>query len=396
MRRSLLINSAAGALNSALVPIFALVFLAPAEYGRFSIVYLVFAFGISLQLSLVGEAWVRSLEAPEIPSASRELFFGVLGWVCLVLFIAGIVAGIFAFGARPDLWVLGAAGASLGIQRLGARYHSVYEHRFRRVLASDSAGIALFVLTILVGVWTGGYEPTALVLLAWALSSLAAALVFGLPRLVSIPRLVRWVRERWRVIRVLVTDSTLLDLGNIVTPLVLAGFLGKTNFGIYRGLSSVAVPVSLLMDPLRPSLAKTPARQLVRLPFALLLSVVGLVLAGAAYVVLVVILPVLPFSLGTLNALTPFALAAACYVFFFFTGYPYYIAYRVNSSGREILLGRITQTVFAVVLPLVGFFWDGLNGAIWGFTGTAVVSTFVSVGILWATVRRSKNAAVTA
>lgn len=395
MRRSLLLNSAAGALNSALAPILALILLAPAEYGRFSIVYLVFAFGLSLQLSLVGEAWARSLDIPGLPLADRREYYGILGWVCLFLFTVAVVAGFFAFGAEPVQLLLAGLGVAGGVQRLGGRYLMVYHQRFTPVLISDVAGIVAFFLVVGIGFGLGIGNPLDTVLLAWALSSVGSAAVFGMPRIATFRALGQWFRVRWQFIRVLVLDSTMLDLGGIGTPLVLAGLLGKTNFGIYRGVSSVAVPVTLLLDPVRPSLAKTQPRVLFRPLLIGAITAMGAFLAISAYVVLVVILPALPIDLGTLSALTPFALGSAVYVFFFFIGYPYYIAYRVYARAREILIGRLIQTIFAIALPLIGFALDGLNGAIWGFAGTAVVSTIVSVGIVLSFVRRGITVAST-
>ena len=43
----------------ALIAVLALLVLQPGEYGLFSIVYLTFAFGISLQYSVINEAWAQ-------------------------------------------------------------------------------------------------------------------------------------------------------------------------------------------------------------------------------------------------------------------------------------------------------------------------------------------------
>jgi hypothetical protein len=208
-------------------------------------------------------------------------------------------------------------------------------------------------------------------------ASVSAVAVLGLPRFAWGSGLVSWIRSNHAVIRPLLLDSLLMDAGAIGTPFLLAGLMGPRNFGIYRAVANVAVPVRLLAEPLRPVLGRLPPRRLFSAGVTALIVGMGAVLAAACYLVLVLVLPRLGFELGTLIALVPYALPSSLFVAgnLYITVYYYFC--RTNATHRRIIIGRFSQTALVVALPLVGFAVSGLLGAIWGFALSSLIAAVV-------------------
>jgi hypothetical protein len=153
--------------------------------------------------------------------------------------------------------------------------------------------------------------------------------------------------------------------------------MGARTFGIYRAVANVAMPVRLLAEPLRPLLGRLPPRRLFSASVTALIVGTGLVLSGACYLVLTLIIPRLPFQLGTLMALIPYALPTSLFVAGNLCITVYYYFCRTNAAHRRILVGRFAQTILVVVLPIAGFAIAGLLGAIWGFAVSSLVAAIV-------------------
>jgi hypothetical protein len=153
-----------------------------------------------------------------------------------------------------------------------------------------------------------------------------------------------------------------------------APLLGAGGFGIYRGESSAALPVRLVLEPLRAWIGARPRGYFrTRLP-VLVVVVSSALLGAAAFLALAVVLPAIPVSLGTLDALAAFALPAACFVVINLVGQLYYVSSRAHARARSILTVRILQTAAAVALPIGGALALGLLGAIWGFVVSSAVA----------------------
>lgn len=381
MKRIALGGSAlTGALYSSFLPIAALLLLAPQDYGIFSIPYLIYAFGLSLQLSIVTEASTRRALATGLEPAWAR-FYGTL--VALSAVIAVAVAIVCLFVPLLDAhWWLAALAVFAGLLRTGVRYHSLSLPGGRLVIAADLTGVLLFALVLAVS-W-GRLDPLTCVLAAWLASSVAALAWTG-RRLADVRLSVRsWLSDHASTVKPLLTDSLLLDAGSIGTPLLLAPLLGPAQFGVYRGISNVALPVRLALDPLRPAIARQDARdQLSVRTFALIL-LAGVAMGAACWATLEYVVPALPFQLGTLESLTVFALAAGLFVAASFVGHFYYIADRARATHRSLLTGRIVQTIGAIVLPCIGFVALGLDGAVWGY----VLATALSA-VVWLAVART-------
>jgi hypothetical protein len=373
-----------GAAYSALVPICALVFLSPTQYGLFSVPYLIYAFGLSLQLSVVTEAWTRKRVADGV-TAQWPAFWTALSTLSAAV---GVVAGgvvAVALGAS-DVWWLAGLAVTIALLRNGARYFDVAGGHGLRVLAGDISGVIAFVVVV-AGLCQVA-DPFASIVGGWLASALAGLLWTGarLWRFGSNP--LSWVRTYSRHIKPLLADSLLLDVGSIGTPFLLAPFLGATKFGIYRGIANVSLPVRLILEPLRPSIGgQAPASVFSKRNVAFVVGTSTL-LTVACFLALEFVVPVIGLQESTLGALTAFAIPASLFVLVNFVGHYYYIVCRARASQRQIISGRLVQAITAIAIPIAGYLAFDLDGAIWGFVAASGASALFWAAIAWRAVRQ--------
>ncbi|WP_312181693.1 hypothetical protein [Arthrobacter sp.] len=368
----LLLQTACGALASALVPILALLTLDAAEYGIFSLGYLMFAFGWSLELSVICDTWARSIRKQMLPNGWREVSHALLQ----LCFFAGILGGLvvfFVFGQTANAIAMGLA-VLFNLYRLGGRFFTAASAHPGRAAVSDALTVVVFIASWTVGLLLG-HSDLLPFSVAWALSNLVGALVFLPPRGGRPYGIGSWIRSHGKTIKPLLTDSVLLDVGAIVVPTLFAPALGPANFGIYRGIASVATPVQLLLDPLRPVLSQVPAKT--SSSTKVLAGVLGAaaVLSAACYLVLVAAVPRTFLSATVLGSVAAFALPASLFVASNLFGHFFYVCARGQLEPRRLYTGRVFQTVLSVLLPTVGLLANGLSGAIWGFTFASVASS---------------------
>jgi len=357
----------------------ALFALSPSEYGSFSVVYLIFAFGLSLQFSLVSDAWIRSQTwaSSTWPAYSgtsitiATLATVTSGWVAAVLHLPATVTFAIAIAVGVSVW------------RNASRYYALAAQRFRRVASSDVVGLLAFAGSMATMVGLLGLEPLVNVCASWAVMHLVSSAVLPLPRLQRGASPARWLSERRSIIVPLLGDSLLMDAGAIGAPLLIAPGLGSTDFGIYRAVSNVALPVRLVLDPARSLIASASLSSL-RSVRTVATTVSGAAVFGlASYVVLTIAVPAAPINLGMLETLTQFSIPTSLFVFSSFLGHAAFLVARGHAPGRLLMLGRVVQTLLAIGLPLAGvFMWD-LAGAIWGFSlgtlGSAVVWSMIVI-----------------
>lgn len=341
----------------------ALVLLDPQHFGRFSVAYLIYAFGVSLTLSIVAEPWhLRSLDGRTQDWGS----FALIGGCIAVLTGAASFGGALLIGDPAPLAGIVSGAVAIAVWRSGARYYLVQQKAVTRANVFDLLFVSVFVVVLVAGVLSG-VDRLFGIYLAWG--------VGGVLSLVALPRLARarlspvgWVREYAAEIRRLLSDSLLMDVGAIFIPMLLAPVLGTVAFGTYRALSNMAAPVRLVLNPLRPQImARRDASKAASARLFRIVLVGGLLLsAGAAGVLLLI--EALNLHIGVLNSLAPFALAVAATVFCNFIGHYSYIRARGRFSAKALLSSRIAQTVLVSVLPIVGVLVGGLAGAIIGST----------------------------
>ncbi|WP_146070691.1 hypothetical protein [Cryobacterium sp. M91] len=360
------------------VQLFALVTLAPANFGLFSVQYLLFAFGSSLSLSLISEAWLRA----DLQGRGRAEW---RAYSSVTLYLSG-AAGAVTLGLsllieplRSVAW-LGAVAVAAAVYRSSARYYSVRMGERRGVISGDLAGLGVASLVWVV-LFSAGLRDLWIMTAVWAASAVAAAALSKRPKILRPQSLGEWRRGHAQQIRPLLRDSLLMDAGSIGTPYLLAPVLGLAGFGVYRAISNVAAPVRLVLNPIRPQLASAAIetqRSGKRVGIVVAASVI---FGGAAYLG-VLLVGMLPVSLGSLSEIVTFAVPAAVFVSASFLGHYFYIVARSHLSGRRLLAGRIIQTGLAIIVPIAGVLLGGLSGAIWGYAGCTAFSALVWMALV--------------
>lgn len=347
----------------------AMIALAPEQFGYFSLLYLVAALGGSLMLSVVSEAWARSERAQtaETPLSYASAAFYV------ALFIA-VIAGGLALAIEPlrPFAAIGAIATFATVWRTGARFRSLHEAEWARVLIPDIAG-ALVAAAAGIALVTNYQASLGHAIAGWAFASVAAILGTHLYMPLH-PRSIRfWCRRHRASIRPLLRDSIIMDASSIGTPYILVPILGVAGFGLYRAVSNVAAPVRLLLNPLRPALSKWPTSQFRRQSVLACVLVLSL-MTGACAAATLDWLGDARFSLGTLTALAPYAVPVGIFVAANLCGHLYYLLGRTHNTARRLLTGRLVQTALSVLAPFVGALLHGVPGAIWSYVAATVVS----------------------
>lgn len=349
-----------------------LLLLTPALYGQFSMVYLVFAAGSSTVFSVISEAWARTWHDRR-PLVAWRHYSAALVWVALGFGLLGVVVGLIA--GIGWFSVLGAVAVATLVYRIGSRYYESHVGDWTRVFVGDLANVVVSVLVAVVG-FALMWDAFALAFGVWTAGSVASALASERPALRGPVAVRRWWLTHRRAIRPLLADSLLMDTGAIGTPYVLAPILGLAPFGVYRAVANVGIPVQLGLNPLRPVVSRTPASRLLSwrllVPFTLVL-----IFAGVACYAILVYLPSLPFRLGVLSDLYQVALPASLFVPANGLSFLIYLVARSHAPASRILPARIAQTVLAIAGPVIGAIGWGLTGAVWGFSGSALLFTVI-------------------
>lgn len=378
-RTVLLTSSAIGAVASAMVPLGALFLLDVSDFGAFSLCYLVFAWGWSIELSTICDTWAR--ERAHRPSMSWPKYASALTQLSLAGAIVAIGLGIPTYGSvAPAL--LTAVATAAAMYRLGGRFHHAATSRSRSVLLSDTVSVLIFAGLVWVLAGTGIASRLDSLLIAWASSGLLSCLFFPAPGMMRAGGLRDWYHLHQRTIRPLLGESLMMDAGSIGTPMIMSPLLGLSNFGIYRSVSSVSLPVQLIIDPIRPNLSQMPATTLLGRTAALVVLGGAALLGSGAFGVLVLLAPVLSAVSPVLGELGAHALACGIFVSVAFTGYYLYIAARAHVRHENLIRGRAVQTLFAIASPLTGLLLGGLPGAIWGFVAANTATPLIWLFLL--------------
>ncbi len=368
---------------SLVLPLAALLVLVPADYGAFSLLYLVGALGNIFQLSIVSESWIRALHRQSAAN-SWDAYSNATLAVGVVVGAAGAAAALSMGSTRTAApWVF--LAILLQVYRNGARFRSFHDFKWRYVLTSDALGAAATLVGAggLLAATSPGLHS---VLVMWALSRLAAVVGTRAPARPSVRQAYMWVRTHRREIRVLVTDSTVHTLSSIGTPFMLAPVLGLAQLGTYRSIDNIGSPVRSLIAPLRPALSRLPPTDLgsVRLP--LLVASMGILFGSASYGALH-LLSQRQIDLGTLNSVYPFSAAAAVYMTVMIGDSFYSLVARQVAPAKRMVGVRTAVSTLGIALPISGALIWGLPGAIWGF----VLHLGAGNALWWMAVRASTH-----
>lgn len=382
----IVLSSAVGALSGLVTTIFALLAFTVEDFGAFAFVYAVYALGWSICLSVLCDTFTRTRTSARRDSVWGEYSSALVGLVIVVT----VIACIFSFFLYPDLLsaTLASVAIGLNVYRSGARFYKVSQYGPGSVVMVDAWYLVVFATVFFWAESIGASHVTSHAT-AWIIAGISSLCTW--PPVMSHPwkAVITWCRPRIDTIRTLLGDSIFMDFGAIVGPLFLLPILGTSAFGTYRGLSSVASPVQLLLDPIRPVLSQLPTIR--KKSFKLLASVVGagLLMSFACYAVLWSIGKYQLVS-GALEELSMFALPCAIFVFTNFLGHFYYILIRATATSKDITFGRATQTLAATACPLLGAVVLGLPGAIWGFVAATAVSSMTWAALTLMSIPRAR------
>lgn len=363
--RSLIRGTGATAANalSLLAPqLVALFVLQAEEFGLFSLVYLVYALGCSVLLSVVCESSTRRSRRTGEEVAPKRSYLGATAWVAVTL---GIVAALLGSAVLDNVGMALACGVAVAaaVYRVGARFLEVQTGAWFRATAADLTSIVVLVITYC-GLVLVGEEALFSLIVAWAIAGLLATVVGMRARPAGPWVLVRWCRDHREDIPALLRESLVMDFSSIGAPFVIAPVLGAAQFGIYRAVSNVAAPVRLVLNPVRPRIAVMS--QASALSRRVVLVVVGsaALLGGGASVVLWAIGET-ELRLGVLLSLAPYAVPSGLFVFLNFIGHYFYLVARTHADAGALWRGRLVQSGSAFLLPVVGALVGGLSWAMW-------------------------------
>ena len=370
----------------------AILVLPPTGYGQFSLMYLFYGLGTSVIMTCVCEPWVREGR----DRGSRGAWAEYAGTNLVISVVVGLLSGLFlTLFLQPSLLLLlPPLAVAAGTFRVGARYYQVSIEKFKWVLVPELLGILIFIGTLVCGKAASLAETSeghlSLVVLAWTLSNLVAAICQPWMLRGTWRSFCNWWKPKWGSMKYLVADSALLEAGSSGVQLVFAPILGAHSFGMYRALTSTAVPVRLLLNPIRPRLSTMPLSRLLKPRFLSLIVAMGLVLGSAVYCALYYFGKIAFFSESIIGQLGPvLGVQASVFVAFNFVSSVLYFAARTSLRGQWLINLRVLQFIGSLVGPIGGYFLGNISGAAWGAVCAMVFETFILVFCLRRVVPRS-------
>lgn len=365
-----------------------------AEFGLFSLGYVLLLFFLGFQRALVGEVLlVRFSKAGERPAGVDDSAAGVSVAVGVISAVALAVCGLLA-GGDPLMWtVLAVAGPLVFVQDI-VRYILIARARSGHALVSDAvwAVVALPVMVWLVAVsapawtvaaaWTGGGVVAMIVAIAYARV---------LPRPVSGAR---WIVANRDIAVRFSGEYASLNLSNTVVWFLLAGPLGVAGVAALRGASLLFSPLNTAFNAVRIAVVPDLVRSRGSRRYRSRLRETALILTGICVVWSGIVL-LLPDEIGRLvlgatwdvaaDLRWPYAAQGLAMVAYTALLAHFRAAARHTSSTamRGFLAGA------TLVLPMLLAFAMAAAGAAWGFA--AAVGLSVVVGLVWETRARRRD-----
>ncbi|CAI9390035.1 hypothetical protein [Microbacterium sp. T2.11-28] len=365
-----------------------------AEFGLFSLGYVLLLFFLGFQRALVGEVLlVRFSKAGERPAGVDDSAAGVSVAVGVVSAVALAVCGLLA-GGDPLMWtVLAVAGPLVFVQDI-VRYILIARARSGHALVSDAvwAVVALPVMVWLVAVSAPAWTVAA----AWTAGGVVAMIVAiayarVLPRPVSGAR---WIVANRDIAVRFSGEYASLNLSNTVVWFLLAGPLGVAGVAALRGASLLFSPLNTAFNAVRIAVVPDLVRSRGSRRYRSRLRETALILTGICVVWSGVVL-LLPDEIGRLvlgatwdvaaDLRWPYAVQGLAMVAYTALLAHFRAAARHTSSTamRGFLAGA------TLVLPMALAFAMAAAGAAWGFA--AAVALSVVVGLVWETRARRRE-----
>ncbi|MEW1961051.1 hypothetical protein AB0269_01155 [Microbacterium sp. NPDC077644] len=382
-RSQLLIQTIANAANTITLQAIAILSLSPSDYGMFSFLFIGYAWFLSISYSVLSEPWARARHELGTPGPWRDY-----ASVAIVLSLASAlpVAAMSMFVDDIVTGLVMSLATALAVYRAAARFRAAVDGKHLKVWLPDALGtVAMITLWLGLSVII---SPVLAVAVAWLAASAVAATTSLTPGSIDVRAVPRWWKNHSRRIRVLFSDSLLQDLSTVLMPLVLAPIMGLASFGVYRALFSTAMPVRLLLTPLRPAIGNRPltffaAPRTAATVFGTSVGI-GAITAFGMWVVSETLL-----DPGTTLAVLGADFAVAVGIFIAANGAAtfYYFVARTHLSGRELMVARVEQLIGIGVGPIAGFALWGLPGAVWGVVFANAVHAVVLPIIVFAAKR---------
>lgn len=364
-----------------------------AEFGLFSLGYVVLLFFLGFQRALVGEVLLVRFSSGERPAGVDDAAAGVSVTVGVVSAIALGVCGLVS-GGYPAMWiVLAAAGPLVFVQDI-ARYILIARARSGHALVSDAvwAIVALPVMVWLVAV----SAPAWTVAVAWTAGGVIA-MVVALAYARVAPRPIsgaRWIVANRDIAVRFSGEYASLNLSNTVVWFLLAGPLGVVGVAALRGASLLFSPLNTAFNAVRIAVVPDLVRARGSRRYRSRLRETALILTGICVVWSAVVL-LLPDDWGRLvlgdtwdaaaDLRWPYAVQGLAMVAYTALLAHFRAAARHTASTamRGVLAGA------TLVLPMVLAFTAAASGAAWGFAIAVAVS--VVIGAVWETRARRRD-----
>lgn len=365
----------------------ALVFLNAKQFGNFSLVYLVFAFGTSLVLSAVSEAGMRFTIAFSVQFSSKQYISAAE----LISVTIGVLGGALAGFLTESIFIAVAAlfAILLAIRRSAVRYRELSQGKIRRVIITDGiSGISFLLMAFILGALLAFSIST--LFFAWTFSGLLA-LVLGTDRAPGrLKDSMMWFRDLRTEILPLLKESLVMDVASIGVPFLIAPVLGVGAFGVYRSIANFDAPGRLILNPLRPRIGAISIHRLGSRLSLVTVCLFSLPLGASAGATLWLIREHSLVS-GVLFDLAHFALLTSVHVTAAFLGHAFYMVARTHAPSALLWRARIMHSVVALVLPLTGALVSGLDGALTLYVFATVLGSLIWFFVLQLSVRHASR-----
>jgi hypothetical protein len=349
--------------------VIALLFLAPAQYAVFSLLFITLGLAQSAQNSLVVDPWLRT------DRHSTRLPTGPVFWAGVPLaLVAAVVPTVLGYLSATEFW-LAALGVCLAQGRNSLRLLGVVLS-WRRVFASD----LLFLMGFAAGVTVSAEDGLTWMSVWWGVlgGSAAGMAPWGSHLTTAARSPVGWFASRRRDILPLWLESSVLDLGVAGPPIVFSALMPAREFAIVRATSSALLPVRLVLMPLRGRIAlREPHTLRSGRGLALVCAAGGIVGLG----ITVMLYAVGSWSIaseGVLPLLKDYAPQVGMMGALQLVSTTFYMASRAHSGAARLLKTRIADTAQQVTCLSVGYALGGLDGVVWGYVALSGLSA-----VLW-------------
>lgn len=343
----------------------ALLFMAPAEYAVFSLLFITLGLAQSAQNSLVVDPWLR------VDRHAAQLPTGPVLWAALPLALAAaVVPTALGFLSMPE-FCLAALGVCVAQARNSLRLLGVVLS-WRTVLASD----LLFLAGFATGIAISADDGVTWVSLWWGVivGSVAGMAPWGFHLSTAARPPISWFASRRRDILPLWLESSVLDLGVAGPPLVFSALMPARDFAVVRATSSALLPVRLVLMPLRGRIAMQAPDSVGFGRGLALVCAAGSITGFSISVMLYAVGSWSVASQGVLPLLKVYAPHVGMMGALQLVSTTFYMASRAHSSAARLLRTRLADTTQQVMCLGVGYALGGLDGVVWGYVAMSGLS----------------------